>query len=192
MTIMATPTPPIVPPLASSTMFVERRVTPRISWSAIIAGVAIAGGTWLLVQLFGFGAGLSMVERVSMNRVGFATIALTFLAPILALFVGGVVAGRGALTFRPSDAIVHGAVTWGITVIGALLMVGSIGATALFGLDADADPRAVQAAAAAGRLVLAWAFTMLVALGAAIGGAMLTMRRRRHDVVEPSRVATAP
>src|SRR4051794_39907354 len=85
----------------------------RISWSAILAGVAVVLGMTLLLTLLGAGLGASSVNPTQEQHpfAGLGTGALIWMVitGIVAFFLGGWVAGYGSgwLTTR-SEAATHG------------------------------------------------------------------------------------
>lgn len=105
---------------------------PRISWGAIFAGTVTALGLWMLLYAFGLAVGLTVLDpndRGSLRSSGIFTGVWGLVAPLIALFVGGFVAGRGAGIFRRGEGAVHGVVMWGlVTVIGSFLVISAAAA----------------------------------------------------------------
>jgi hypothetical protein len=132
-------------------------VTPiRVSWGAILAGTVVSIGSWLLLHLVGMAVGLTAVDPDaaggSLRAIGIGTGIWTVIAPLIALFLGGMVTARlTGLLDLPLSAI-HGAVMWALTmVLGAFLVVQLIG-SALGGatrLGGAAIGTTAQAAASA-------------------------------------------
>jgi hypothetical protein len=113
------------------TPVMDRRVTSRVSWGAIFAGSVISVGVWLLLHVLGIGVGLTAInpdDAGSLKGVGIGTGIWSLIAPLIALFVGGLVTGRLTGVFdRPLGAI-HGAVVWSLTTIaGIALLISAIG-----------------------------------------------------------------
>ncbi|HEY5938544.1 MAG TPA: hypothetical protein VIU61_28025 [Kofleriaceae bacterium] len=108
---------------------VDRR-QPALRWSAIFAGVAVALGAWLVLQLLGTAIGLLLLDSTDLDYVydvGMGTSAWSLLAPIVALFLGGLLAGRVAGYFDRRIAGVHGLLVWAIgSVIGVLAIAYSV------------------------------------------------------------------
>jgi hypothetical protein len=117
-------TTPITPPNMSTEIVITepegKLVLSPIRWSAIFAAAVVATSAWLLLHLFGIGVGLTAIDPDdfgSVQSVGIGTGIWSLIAPILALFVGGLVAGRVAPTIGRLNAAIHGAVVWGLTSI---------------------------------------------------------------------------
>lgn len=100
---------------------------PRLSWGAVFGGAVAALGLWALLYVFGLAVGLSTIDPNSMRGLRpsamFAGI-WAVIAPLIALFIGGWVAGRGAGFVGRAGGAVHGLVVWSLTTIfgGALIV----------------------------------------------------------------------
>lgn len=154
---MATPTETVVPvvtPMYSGPPLVtaERSaIVSPLGWSAIFAGATVAVGVWLVLHMLGIGIGLIAIdpdEADSLRAVGIGTGIWSALAPLIALFIGGLVAGRMAPTINTANAAIHGAVVWGLTGIAALLLLATAVSSAVRGA-ADAGAAVGRGAAAA-------------------------------------------
>lgn len=111
------------------------RILPAVSWGAIFAGTLVAVGVWLLLHVLGIGAGLTAIDPArtdSLRRAGIGTGVWSMLAPILALFVGGLVVGRLAGPLSRLTGAIHGAVVWSLSTVASMALVW-IAATALLG-----------------------------------------------------------
>ncbi len=101
---------------------IDRR-QPAIRWSAVFAGTVVAVGLWGVLQLLGMGAGLVAIDPDdggSAKTAMIGTGAWSVIAPLLALFVGGFVAGKLATTLDRRVAGTHGVVVWGLSAIAGL------------------------------------------------------------------------
>lgn len=100
----------------------------HMSWSAIFAGAVTALGLWILLYALGLALGLSSINPLdagSAKSSGIFTGIWSLVSPLIALFVGGIVAGRGSgVSIRGSGAL-HGMVVWSLTTIVGLWLVGS-------------------------------------------------------------------
>lgn len=116
-------------------------------WSAIFAGTACSVGFWMLLQLLGLGIGLAAVnvdDAGSLRGVGVGTTVWSLVTPLIAMFFGGLIAGRFAQTPDRKLAGAHGLVMWAITsVVGLSATVWMV--TMLAGSVASAGSAAVQA-----------------------------------------------
>lgn len=130
----------------------------RVSWGAIFAGVVIAVAVQLLLGILGTGIGLSMVDPVegtTPGATGFGIGAGVYwlVTTVLALGTGGYAAARLSGVTERFDALVHGLVVWGVTLILTLYLltsaVGGIigGAFRTVGAVASAAGSTVGAAA---------------------------------------------
>lgn len=132
----------------------------RLSWGAIFAGVVIAVAAQLVLGILGAGIGLTMVDPVegtTPGATGFGIGAGLYwlITTIIALGAGGYAAASVAGVHERFDALVHGLVVWGVTLILTLYLltsaVGGIigGAFRTVGAVAGAAGSTVAAAAPA-------------------------------------------
>lgn len=137
----------------------------RVSWGAIFAGVVIAVAVQLLLGILGTGIGLSMVDPTdgtTPGATGFGIGAGLYwlVTTVVALGAGGYAAARVSGVTEKFDALVHGLVVWGVTLIltlylltsavggiigGAFRTVGTV-ATAAGSTIGAAAPQAAQVA----------------------------------------------
>jgi hypothetical protein len=124
---------------------------PRISWGAIFGGAFTALGLWMLLYAFGLAVGLTALDpmhRGSLRSSGIFTGVWGLLSPLIALFIGGLVAGRGAGLFGRGEGAIHGLVMWGVvTVAGSFLVISA--AAALIRGVASVGQAAVRAGGSA-------------------------------------------
>lgn len=102
-------------------------VTSPIGWSSILAATAITLGVWLALHLFGMAVGLIAInpdDAGSLKGVGIGAGVWSLVAPIIALFIGGLVAGRAAPTINSANAAIHGAVVWALSSLLAMMIAG--------------------------------------------------------------------
>lgn len=101
----------------------------HVSWGALFAGAAAALGVWILLYAFGVALGLSTVDpndSDTLRASGIFTGVWGLVAPLVALFIGGLVAGRsGGALGRPGGAL-HGLVVWSLTALGGLFLVANL------------------------------------------------------------------
>jgi hypothetical protein len=107
-------------------------VRPRISWGAIFGGAVSALGIWLLMYAFALAVGLSAIkpnDPGSLRSSSVFTGVWGLVAPLVSLFVGGMVAGRLSGAGARGAGAVHGLVVWGLaTAVGAYLMAATVAA----------------------------------------------------------------
>ncbi len=106
----------------------------RVSWGAILAGVAAALTIQLLLNVLGIGIGLSAldVDQASQNPTagGYSTTAGIWfvVVGIVASLVGGIVAGRLSGTSDDNTARWHGFVSWCVaTLLLFYLLTSAVG-----------------------------------------------------------------
>lgn len=100
----------------------------KFSWGSVFAGVVAALGVWILLYAFGLAVGLSSVNPDTPSSVkgsGIFTGVWSLIVPLIALFIGGMVAGRGAGPVTRGEGAIHGLIVWGLTTVVGLWMVAS-------------------------------------------------------------------
>lgn len=114
-----------VPPLRSE-LVDGTRLTSNARWGAILGGVFMAAGIWIVLHLFGMGVGLTAIdpdETSSLRAVGIGTGIWSLIAPIIALFIGGLVVSRLAPTPNRLNRMIHGGLVWSVTTLVAISML---------------------------------------------------------------------
>lgn len=121
----------------------------------------MAVGLWGVLQLLGIGAGLSALDPDdvrSAHGAALGTGAWSVIAPLIALFVGGWVAGKLANSYDRKVTGGHGLVVWGVTAaIGLVMSVFMVRGLALsarhhdtstvsYGMENDTSVREAQEA----------------------------------------------
>jgi hypothetical protein len=78
-----------------------------------------------ITQPLGIGVGLIgfAPDAGSLRGWGIGVGIWSFIAPIIALFIGGLVAGRMAPTINSLNAAIHGGVVWALTLLLTILLV---------------------------------------------------------------------
>jgi hypothetical protein len=101
----------------------------RMAWGAIFGGTVAALGIWALLYALGLALGLSAVDPnnpATAKASGVFTGIWGLLAPLIALFVGGAIAGRGAGYVTKGGGAIHGLVMWGLTILIGAWMLGNL------------------------------------------------------------------
>ena len=122
-------------PLSESEL-VESTTHPRISWGAVFAGAVVALGIWAMLFALGLAVGLISLDPgdpSTLRSSGLFAGIWGMVAPLVALFVGGLVASRSAGVLRRVDAGIHGLVMWGLSTVTGAWLVGSFMATLIGG-----------------------------------------------------------
>lgn len=137
--------------MKTTTTNIENRIKKlnHVSWGAIFAGFVAALSILFLLNLLGVGIGFASInpleETDPLEGLGWATIIWWTVSNLIALFVGGMIAGRLAGFTDKMDGALHGAITWSLYVLlSVYLITSAVGnvfsgmagtATSLFGGD---------------------------------------------------------
>jgi hypothetical protein len=123
----------------------------KLSWGAIFGGTFVALGVWILLLTLGLALGLSSVDSTdpgSARSAGIGTGIWSLIAPLIALFVGGMVASRTAGVVDKMGGALHGAVLWGLTTLAGVIIMG-MALSSLLGAVFSVGKTAVGAAGTA-------------------------------------------
>ena len=122
----------------------------RLRWGAIFGGTFVALALWALLYVFGLAIGLSSVDAAQgqFNFPGIFTGIWAVVAPLIALFVGGLVAARTAGAQDRGSGAIHGLVLWGFATLLGAFAVWSV-ATAVISGAASLGQGVVSAAGGA-------------------------------------------
>ena len=90
-----------------------------ISWSAVIAGLAVGVALQLLLLLAGVAVGGLVVEPGSNTAQQMSASAAIWsgVSMLIAAFVGGYVASRSSGLRRKGDGVLHGVVSWAASTL---------------------------------------------------------------------------
>ncbi|MBY3314447.1 PhnA-like protein [Rhizobium laguerreae] len=105
----------------------------KISWGAVLAGVAVALVVQLLLNLLGAGIGAAVIDPASDDNPSATTLSVStaiwfVVSGVVASFIGGYVSSR--LSGRParSTGALHGVTSWAVTtLIVVYLLTSSVG-----------------------------------------------------------------
>jgi len=123
----------------TGTEVVESTAHPRVSWGAVFAGTVVALGVWAMLYALGLAVGLAALDPSdpgTLKSSGIFTGIWGIIAPLVALFVGGVVAARCAGVTRRLDGAIHGLVMWGLSTVVGAWMIGTFMVSLLSGAAA--------------------------------------------------------
>lgn len=157
-----------------------------VRWSPIWMGFLTTIGLYLVLSMLGIAIALSVVDRTTTGTIvgdlGRATALTNGIAALIALFVGGLLAGRHGVHFGYRSPWTQGTAVWSLYLIAALIAgalgfsaVGMAGAGA-FGGVSGTTPSIVAVREALSRAALAaWTLFGAAAIGwlLAVGGAWL-------------------
>lgn len=91
-----------------------------------MAGVFVTASLWLVLNVFGMGVGLTSIDpedTSSLRGLGTGAGIWSMIAPILAMFAGGLVVSRLAPTPNRVNRAIHGALVWSVSSLVALAMI---------------------------------------------------------------------
>ncbi|GAB4514616.1 MAG: hypothetical protein OHK0046_16980 [Anaerolineae bacterium] len=115
-----------------NTNVLPRRIG-RFSWGAIFAGITIALVTMVALNALGLAIGAATVNPAVEatpidSELGTGAIIWFAASNLLALFVGGYVAGHLSGAYDEVDGVLHGLVTWAVvSLISLFLLTSSVG-----------------------------------------------------------------
>ncbi len=137
----------------------DGRPVRRISWGAIFAGALTALLTLLLLNLLFYGIGISTInpasEQNALSGLGTGALIATVISNLVALFLGGYVAGKLAGTPRRFPSLMHGVLTWALLTLFTIYLgstaIGSLvsGVTGAVGSAFSAATSGISSAASA-------------------------------------------
>lgn len=185
-------------------------VRSRISWGAILAGVAVALAVYTLLIALGVAVGMSVSDDVNLRSLGTGAGVWGFISLLVSLFTGGWVTTQVTAGETRTEAVLYGVVLWATTSVLLLWLTangvqagmnatiaarGMSGANqAVMSADQEFTPEdqrvAFERAREAGKEGAWWAFAgILLSMVAAIGGALvgpveLTVRRDTRHIRE--------
>jgi hypothetical protein len=121
----APPTSPALP-----TEDVHTITLSKISWGAVFAGVVVALGTQLLLNMLGIGIGAATLNPVGGDNPSATSLSIGAgiwfaISGILAALAGGYAAGRLAGVANGSTAGWHGLTTWALATLLIFYLLGS-------------------------------------------------------------------
>jgi MFS family permease len=185
------------PTINREAILIDRR-QPILRWTAVLAGAVCSIGFWIVLQFLGVGIGLASVDTTdssSLHSAGIGTTTWSLLTPLIATFLGGLLAGKLAQTYDRKLAATHGVVMWAITSILGLsttIWLASMIARAAAdhaGLDSTRDSTSwttdrLTMADSTGKALAIVGSSLLLSLITAAVGAMVAARPPRRSGTE--------
>ena len=182
-----------MPPITRETVLIDRR-QPMLRWSAVFAGGACSVGIWLVLELLGVGAGLYAHHTAdsagAMHAASVATRVWSLVAQVIALFIGGVIAGRFAQTYERRLAGLHGLVMWALTSLVGMWATVWVITMITAGVQRAGYGPVELSAADTGKAMLILGCSMLISLITAVAGAMAGVRKPDHPSADGGRFRT--
>ena len=128
---------------------------PRVSWSAVIAGVILSLIAYLVLSVLGTAIGASLLAPMSrsdaLKGFGFGSGVWVIVTTVVAVFIGSYLAGRCA----PVLGWLHGLLTWAVmvllvaygmaSIVGGAVSVAGSGASTAATISAAADSAGASA-----------------------------------------------
>ena len=155
----------------------------KLSWGAIFGGTFVALGVWVLLYSLGLALGLSSVDPAdpgSAKAAGIGTGIWSLIAPLIALFAGGLVASRTAGVVDKMGGALHGAVLWGLTTLAGVIVMG-MALSSLLGTVFNVGKAAVGATGSA----VASAASGAASQGGNVGNLARTFGLDANDALAP-------
>ncbi len=116
-------------PVVNETVIADHTPVRRVSWGAVLAGSLIALMVLTLINLLTLGIVTPTInpatEAQPFSGIGTGTAVGLIISNVVALFVGGWVAGRLAGLTRRSDGLLHGILTWGVVTLASFLVLST-------------------------------------------------------------------
>lgn len=103
----------------------------RIAWGAVFAGVVLAIGIQVLLNMLGAGIGASTIDPLrgdtpNAEVLGISAALWWILSGLIALFIGGWTAARLAGIPRQVDGMLHGLLAWALSTLVVFYFVGTV------------------------------------------------------------------
>ena len=121
---------------ASSEALHERWAHCHVNWTAVVVGAFAAFAMVLVLGLIGIAVGAHLVgpdhRVVDLKKLGMGSLIFSVVAAFFSFVVGGWVAGKIAGILHAEPAMLHGAITFLVTVPMLVLLAG-LGAASSFG-----------------------------------------------------------
>jgi hypothetical protein len=173
----------------------------RITWGPIWAGAVVFLTSYLALELMLFAVG---AREIDVDAAIDENAAITAIAAIVAMFLGGLIAGVTQRWTSPVEGMFHGMLVWALaivafltlTVLGAGLALGGVGTAAgEIGLDVnqlatdageefDAAQIADDAETAAQVAVVVIGLMLLAAIGGGAAGSRVGAERRARQLYD--------
>lgn len=99
----------------------------RVSWQAVLAGVAVAVTAYLALTLLALAIGVSTVDTVQSRSFAIGAAVVGIFNLLVSLFLGGWVATRTATRETPAEGVIHGVLVWAAFFFTALLTGSNLG-----------------------------------------------------------------
>ncbi len=117
----------------------------RVSWQAILAGIAVAMAVYLVLTMLAVAIGVSTMDHINNRTFAISGAIVGLVSLLAALFLGGNVASRLSTRETPREAVIYGVVLWAgfffLLLMTGLNAGGSLGQMSLVARPAVAEAR---------------------------------------------------
>lgn len=113
-------------------------VASRVSWGAVLAGAAVGLALYVVLTCLALAIGLSTVDHMRGRTFAISAAAISALAMLISVFLGGFVASQLTAGEQHREGAVYGILVWGTMV--ALILMGGLGLGSAAALRATASP----------------------------------------------------
>jgi len=97
----------------------------RVSWSAILAGAAVALTVNAILWMGGLAIGISVVDRVSGRMLTIWSAIWVLVSTMMALFAGGLIVSRVTTGEDKTEGVLYGVILWGFIAVCSLALAGT-------------------------------------------------------------------
>lgn len=115
--------------MADTTEVRREDLTPvysRVSWGALFAGLFVTLTVFFLLSALGAAIGLSVADNARADTIATGAGVWAVVSALAAFFCGGCVTSRLTAGESRTEAMVYGAILWGLTFAALLMMTGSV------------------------------------------------------------------
>jgi hypothetical protein len=117
----------------------------RVSWQAILAGIAVALAVYLCLTMFAVAIGVSTMDYIQSRTFAISGAIVGLVSLLAALFLGGSVASRLSTRETQREAVIYGVVLWAgfffLLLMTGMNVGGSLGQMSLVARPAVAEAR---------------------------------------------------
>ncbi len=102
----------------------------RIHWGGVWSGLLVAAGIFLLLGVLGLAVGITAAdigptEDLSARSLGIGAAVWSGATLLIALFVGGMVATRGAMVYGRAAGVIEGMLLWVLAMLAMMYLAAS-------------------------------------------------------------------
>ncbi len=168
------------------------RVSSNTRWSAVLAGSVVTASSWIVLHLLGMGVGMTAIDpdADSLSALGIGMGIWSAVAPVLALFVGGIVVSRLAPTPNRANRMVQATLVWAVTSLVAITAMFMVTSSVLAGAASVGGSMASGAADVAAKAASAADSDTLKGLGVDADDLLAPVNQRLRAEGKPAVTAS--